>query len=203
MKLEDFYFYSLLSDDSQTLLKNSVKPISMQEKGILYYAGDVCDNLLIIESGSVRVFLQGENDEIYTLYTLGSDELCVVNTFSTIFSSATHANAEVTEKLEGWLISKEVLMEFLKNEPHYSSYVFSLISKNISSLVSKIEDVKFSSMKERLEDWIFSHKERKIKTTHEQIAIDLGSTRPFISSLLKGMENEGKIKLQRGCIEIV
>ncbi|MCH9740237.1 MAG: Crp/Fnr family transcriptional regulator [Epsilonproteobacteria bacterium] len=203
MKLEDFYFYSLLSNDSKTFLHQHLKPITMQEKGVLYYQGDVCPNLLIIESGKVRVFLQGENSESFTLYTLGSDELCIVNTFSTIFSTATHANAEVLEELNGWLLSKEALLELMKSEPEYSAYVYSLIAKNMSALVTTIEDIKFASVKDRLEDWIFSQPSTLIKTTHEELALNLGSTRPFVSKLLKDMENEGKVKLGRGVIEIL
>ncbi len=203
MKLEDFYFYSLLSDDAQVLLKESIKPISMHEKSILYYTGDVCTDVLIIEAGTVRVFLQGENGEIFTLYTLGSDEMCIINTFSTIFASDALANAEVLSDLQGWLISKEVLMKLLQSEMYYSNYVFSLISENLSSLINKIETIKFASVKERLEDWVFSQPSTKIKTTHEEIAKQLGTNRPFVSKLLKDMEKEDKVKLHRGTIEIL
>ncbi|MCH9813838.1 MAG: Crp/Fnr family transcriptional regulator [Epsilonproteobacteria bacterium] len=203
MKLEDFYFYSLLSDESQRLLKSHIKPISLKEKAILYYAGDVCTDVLVIESGNVRVFLQGDNGEVFTLYTLGSDEMCIVNTFSTIFASAALANAEVLKDLNGWLINKEILMKLLQTEMYYSNYVFSLISENLSSLINKIETIKFSSIKDRLEDWIFSQPSNKVKTTHEEIAMLLGTNRPFISKLLKDMEKEEKIKLHRGFIEIL
>lgn len=203
MQLEDFYFYSLLSDDAQSLLKQHIKPVNLPKKSVLYYAGDVCTDILIIESGNVRIYLQGENNEIYTLYTLGSDDMCIVNTFSTIFASAAMANAEVTNDLKGWLLSKEILMQLLQSETYYANYVFSLISENLSGLVSKIETIKFASVKERLEDWVFSQPSHQIKTTHEEIAKQLGTNRPFVSKLLKDMENVGKIKLSRGVIEIL
>lgn len=203
MKLEDFYFYSLLNSNSQKMLRANLKPIKKEPKDILYYKGDVCTDLLIIESGKVRVFLQGKGAESFTLYTLSSNELCIINTFSTIFSSSANANAEVQEELTGWLLNKATLLELMKVETTYSNYIYSLISKNMSVLVTTIEDIKFASLKERLEDWVFSQPSTSIQTTHEEIATNLGSTRPFISKLLKEMEQEGKIFLKRGVIEIL
>ncbi len=203
MRLEDFYFYSLLSDEGKALLKENLRPFSMQEQGILYYAGDVCEDILIIESGSVRVFVQGDGDVTYTLYALGADEPCIVNTFSTIFSSAAVANAEVESDLNGWLLNKKILLRLLADEPEYSAYLYATISKNFSALVGTIEDIKFTSVKERLEKWLFSQPTTHIKVTHEKIGQHLGSARPVISRLLKSIEDEGKIELQHGGIKVL
>ena len=46
-------------------------------------------------------------------------------------------------------------------------------------------------------------KDNIIKTTHQDIAIDLNSSREVISRLLKKIENQGKIKLGRGKIELI
>jgi CRP/FNR family transcriptional regulator len=40
-----------------------------------------------------------------------------------------------------------------------------------------------------------------IDTTHEQLAIELGSSRVVVSRLLKELEQKGALKLHRGRIE--
>jgi CRP/FNR family transcriptional regulator len=42
-----------------------------------------------------------------------------------------------------------------------------------------------------------------LNTTHQEIAIDLNTSRVVVSRLLKQLENEGKIKLFRNKIEVL
>jgi CRP/FNR family transcriptional regulator len=42
-----------------------------------------------------------------------------------------------------------------------------------------------------------------LNTTHQEIAIDLNTSRVVVSRLLKQLENEGKIQLFRNKIEIL
>jgi CRP/FNR family transcriptional regulator len=42
-----------------------------------------------------------------------------------------------------------------------------------------------------------------LSTTHQEIAIDLNTSRVVVSRLLKQLENEGKIKLYRNRIEVL
>jgi CRP/FNR family transcriptional regulator len=203
MNLDNFYFYSLLSDNAKDLVKKNMKPFKMQKNGILYYAGDVCDDFVLIDSGGIRVYVQGEGQETFTLYTVSDCQPCIINTFSTIFSSVTIANAEVEEEIQGWMLNKKILLQLLATEPEYSAYLFSMISDNIASLVNTIKDIKFMSISEQLEEWIFSRSSTLIHTTHEQVAMHLGTSRPVISKLLKDMENEKKIELKRGAIQVL
>jgi len=203
MKLEKFYFYSLLSEEGKKTVKENLKPFIMKKDTIVYYAGEVCKDFFLIDQGLVKVYVQDESGHTFTLYTIEDGKPCIINTFSTIFSNTTIANAVVMEETTGWTLCKKILLKLLQTEPEYSAYLFAAISKDISSLVDTIEDVKFSSMKERLEDWVFSKSNTIIETTHEDIATDIGTSRPIISKLLKDMEKEEKILLRRGSIEIL
>jgi CRP/FNR family transcriptional regulator len=201
MNLEKFY--SLLSDNAKELVQKNLKPFKSKRGDILYYAGDICKDLLFIDKGTIRVYVQGETGETFTLYSVNHSQPCIVNIFSTIFSSVTIANAEVNEDIQGWMLDRTILLQLLDSEPKYSFFLFSTVSKDIASLIDTIKDVKFSSISQQLEDWIFSHNISLIKTTHEQIATHLGTSRPVISTLLKDLENEKKIELRRGVIQIL
>ena len=144
MNLEKFY--SLLSDDAKNLVEKNLKPFKMKKGAILYYAGDVCNDLVFIDKGSIRVYVQGETGETLTLYSANNSQLCIVNIFSTIFSSLTIANAEVEEDIQGWMINRKILLQLLDSEPKYAAYFFSMVSNDILSLIDTIKDVKFSSI---------------------------------------------------------
>ena len=101
------------------------------------------------------------------------------------------------------MLNKKILLQLLATEPKYSEYLFSMISDNIASLVNTIKDIKFMTISEQLEEWIFSRNSTLIQTTHEKVAMHLGTSRPVISKLLKDLENEKKIKLKRGAIQVL
>ena len=44
---------------------------------------------------------------------------------------------------------------------------------------------------------------RNVQTTHQEIAIQLGTAREVVSRLLKRMEHNGHLKLKRGCIHVI
>ena len=56
---------------------------------------------------------------------------------------------------------------------------------------------------------LFMKKETKmkgrniLKTTHQQIGYDLGTSREVISRLLKKMEHEGLVKMRQGEVEVL
>jgi len=204
MELEKLYFYTLLSEKSQQLIQENMRPFKKQKNDILYYAGDVCQDFVIIDYGSIKVYVQGESaEQTYTLYTVEDGEPCIINTFSTIFSNVTAANAEVIRDLKGWMLNKDILLQLLRDEPIFSAYLFDTVSQNIAALVNTIKDVKFTTLGERLENWVSSKNKKTIYVTHEEIASHLGTSRPIISKLLKDLEKEKKIILKRGSIEVI
>jgi CRP/FNR family transcriptional regulator len=203
MKLDKFYFYSLLSDAGKQLVQENLKPFSIQKNTIIYYAGEVCTEFFLVDSGKVKIYVQGDEGQTFTLYTIEDGKPCIINTFSTIFSNVTIANAVTLQDTQGWTLKKDILLQLLASEAEYSAYLFSAISQDISSLVNTIEDVQFTSLGDRIKNWILSQKSSMIQTTHEEIATNLGTSRPIISKLLKDMEKKGEVLLSRGSIEIL
>jgi CRP/FNR family transcriptional regulator len=47
------------------------------------------------------------------------------------------------------------------------------------------------------------NKTDSIQSTHQEISDDLHTSRVVVSRLLKALENEGKIRLNRGSIELL
>ena len=63
------------------------------------------------------------------------------------------------------------------------------------------------NMNERWLNYLFEkakvNKSREVLNTHQEIAYDLHTSRVVISRLLKALEREGRIKLNRATIEIL
>jgi CRP/FNR family transcriptional regulator len=89
----------------------------------------------------------------------------------------------------------------MAQSPDYLSFMFSLFTVRLASLATLIEDIKFKRLDVRLLEWLNHQENNRIEMTHEQIAIQLGTSRVVVSRLLKDLEHKGKVRLERGVIE--
>jgi len=74
-------------------------------------------------------------------------------------------------------------------------------------MLEAIDTLAFMNLDERLYKYLTDKVkvlgDTEIKNTHQQIATDMHTSRVVISRLLKSLELQGKIKLQRNKIEIL
>ena len=91
MELLDYHCFNNLSKTEKEKVLNSAKKVMLPSEQILYYTGDICEDVLFLKSGTVKVYIQPKEigSEEMTLYELQKGSQCVVNLFSTILSAPT------------------------------------------------------------------------------------------------------------------
>ena len=203
LNLQAFPFEDSLDSESLSFLEQHAKPISVPKESILFYQGEICDNILLLTKGQVRLYIQDEGVESIDLYTLNEGEQCIVNTASLLSNTDAIASAETITDIEGYLVDAQTIKKLSALSPAYQSYIFSLYTIRMSDLASLINDIKFKKLDKRVMEWLQKHDEKLIKTTHEEIANTLGSNRVVISRTLKELEKRGEVKLHRGAIELL
>jgi len=65
----------------------------MPKNTLLFYQGDICENILWLTSGEVRLYTQSDSIEEITLYNLKAGEQCIVNTASLLSQTDAVASA--------------------------------------------------------------------------------------------------------------
>ncbi len=203
LNLKQFPFESSLEEEALAFLEEHAKSISIPKKTILFYQGDICENVLLLTKGEVRLYIQDEGVESIDLYTFKEGEQCIVNTASSISDTNAIATAETVTDIEGYILDKESIKKLSTLSPVYQSYIFSLYTIRMADLATLINDIKFKKLDVRLLEWLQKRKEKSIKITHEEIANSLGSSRVVISRKLKELEKRGKVILYRGSIEVL
>lgn len=201
MKLTTYPFIEKLEPDALDFLQAHLKPIKIPKNNLLFYQGDICDNILWLTSGEVRLYTQSDKLEDITLYILKAGEQCIVNTASLLSQTNAVASAETITDIEGYLIDVESVKRLSKMSDVYQNYLFSLYQLRFEELTSLINDIKFKRLDTRILEWLNKQSEKMIDTTHEQLATELGSSRVVVSRLLKELEQKGTIILHRGKIE--
>jgi CRP/FNR family transcriptional regulator len=203
LNLKDFPFESSLEKEALAFLEEHAKAVSIPKNNILFYQGDVCESVLLLTKGEVRLYIQDDGVESIDLYTLKSGQQCIVNTASSISNTDSIASAESITDIEGYLLDSESIQKLSALSPVYQSYIFSLYTIRMADLAKLINDIKFKKLDARLLEWLQNHDEKNIKITHEEIANSLGSSRVVISRTLKELERKEKVVLHRGSIEVL
>jgi CRP/FNR family transcriptional regulator len=97
--------------------------------------------------------------------------------------------------------------EWLGKYKSWRNYVFTSYNNRLKEMLSTIDNLAFMNMDERLVSYLNDKskvvKSNEIYTTHKEIAYDLHTSRVVVSRLLKALENNGKIRLNRASIVLL
>lgn len=203
MQLTSYPFMEKLEPDALVFLQNNIQPISIPKNTLLFYQGEICNNILWLTSGEVRLYTQSDTIEEITLYTLKAGEQCIVNTASLLSRTDAVASAVTITDIEGYLIDAKSVKTLSRMSDVYQNYLFSLYQLRFEELTNLINDIKFKRLDTRILEWLNKQPKKMIEITHEELATKLGSSRVVVSRLLKELEQKGTVSLHRGKIEVL
>lgn len=99
------------------------------------------------------------------------------------------------------MISVNKMEEWLGGKKTWQVFVFESYNNRFNEMLTAIDNIAFMNMGERLYNYLLEKSKidnsRTILKTHQEIAYELNSSRVVISRLLKALENEGEIRLNR------
>jgi len=203
MQLSTYPFINKLESEALTFLQTHLKPVQVPKDNLLFYQGDICDTILWLTKGEVRLFTQADGIEEITLYTLQAGEQCIVNTASLLSGTQAIASAQTMTDIEGYLIDAHSVKTLAKLSDVYQNYLFSLYQLRFASLTNLINDIKFKRLDVRILEWLQKQNNKIVETTHDQIANELGTSRVVVSRVLKELEEKKNVILYRGKIELL
>lgn len=173
------------------------------KNAFLYTEGDRCSGIGLFLEGEVRVFKTGKSGREITLYEMFSGDTCILNASSILSNSFYPANAQCVTDVSVLLLPKDIFIKLISDYQEMRSFIFSLLSQRLATIIEIVEDVAFGKLDTRLKDYLIEKAQDNIlNLTHQQIANDLGSSREVISRLLKDFEKRGKISMSRRKIKI-
>ncbi len=201
--MEVFNFFNTLMPSSQKQLLEASTFIQVPTGTQLYAQGDICNDILFLTKGRVRVVRQHENGQSVLLYYFSQGEQCNVN-FTSSYNSAPAVGTAIAETdLEGYDVPVELVAKLFVEDKEFQRYVFDQYVNRLEAMASLIEEIRFLSLDTRLLHWLQSQKQKEIHISHEQIGEIIGTSREVVSRILKSFENNGIVKLSRKKIELM
>lgn len=150
-KIEEKYcFFDEFNDEDRKEFFANAKKVSFPKGEILFWQGDICGGILFIESGSVKIYIQNDEGDEITLYTVEAGEQCVVNTSSSLSATPALGSAVTISDVEGYMLESSCVKKLMKRSSIYQEYMFSLFTLKLTSLATLVEDIKFKPLKQEL-----------------------------------------------------
>ena len=157
----------------------------------------------IVLRGSARVFTMGENGREITLYRLKPGEGCVLAAASILSELPLPAFAIIEDAGDFLMVPAEIFQKWFDDVGFWRKFVFSLIAHNLANVIAVTNATTFRRLDARVASHLLEAPNGEARTTHQAIALELGSSREVISRVLKSFEIEGLVGLGRGSVRLL
>ena len=171
------------------------------EKGTNIHDGNECTGIILVKSGSLRLYMLSDEGKEITLYRLFSGDMCILSA-SCVFNSITFdVYVDCEEDSECVIIGGCAFEDVARRVPEVKIFALETALSRFSDVMWIMQQILFMSMDKRLAIFLLDEASKngsdKIKLTHAQIAKYMGSAREVVSRLLKYFVTEGIIKSSR------
>ncbi|GLU52599.1 Crp/Fnr family transcriptional regulator [Dyadobacter frigoris] len=203
------YYLDNVFPDFEPELKQRLTKLCMLREipagEIIIRKGQFIKHTLLIGSGRVKLYRQGDDGEEAFIYELEAGSACALSMICNTKQEASEIMAKTVEDTVAIMIPIRLMDELMQQYKTWYYFVIANYRARFEELLSVFDNVVFKGMDERLEFYLKNQFERNknniLSITHQEIANDLNSSREVISRLLKKMEQEKKIRLLRNSIE--
>jgi CRP/FNR family transcriptional regulator len=205
-KLEEYYsvvFEKELLDEITEV--GTYKKV--RENELLLDIGDTFHHIPLILTGAIKISRETKKGDEIVLYFLERGDTCTITFGSGIQSNKSKVRGIAEKDSELIFIPVEKLEEWMIKYASWRSFVIDSYDLRLNEMLEAIDTLAFLKMDERLYKYLVDKvqimRSTELHTTHQEIAVDLNTSRVVVSRLLKQLENEGRIKLFRNKIEIL
>ena len=167
--------------------------------------GQFISSFPIVLNGLIRVSRTNDAGSELLLYYLQENEVCAMSLTCCMAQQTSNLNAVAEEETQVILLPVELLDTWISKYPSWKQFVMQSFQNRFRELIDTLDAVAFMKLDERLiKHFIDRNKKSGAATfsgTHQDLALQLNSSREVISRLLKRLENDGKIELSRNFID--
>ena len=201
-----FPFWSSISaEDRESLLRSSYT-VNFK-KGTNIHDGHECTGVILVKSGSLRLYILSEDGKEITLYRIFPGEMCMLSA-SCVLETVTFAVFVDSEENSDCVVIGGCIFEDLSRRmPEVKIFALEAALSRFSDVMWVMQQILFMSMDKRLAIFLIDESSKRgsdtITLTHEQIAKYMGSAREVVSRMLKYFASEGLVEVSRGGIKLL
>jgi len=180
---------------------------NIAEGSMIIDIGEPISHMPLLLEGAIKILREDNQGDELLLYFLEKGDTCAMTLSCCMgqhkseIRAVAESDAELlmlpVEKMEIWMAKYSTWRQFILDSYH----------TRMMELLETVDTLAFMRMDERLlkhlQDKAKVNHDDSINTTHQDIAYDLNTSRVVISRLLKKLEREDKIEMQRNRIKVL
>lgn len=164
--------------------------------------GAQCPGLIFVLKGSVKIERVNESGGQTGLYVIHAGELCHESLSCYLQCKPLDIVGYAVVDTQIAILPHEWVGYYLLNDVSFLQYLYKKLYKHFRQLIGDKEAILHDSVEERLLKYLRDKNTRVVYATHQEIAVDIGTSREVVSRKLKKLEEEGYLSLSRGKIKI-
>jgi CRP/FNR family transcriptional regulator, anaerobic regulatory protein len=205
--LSAFPALAAIRDEAWLQALRAAKEVVIPPGTMVVRRGDPCANLFLIWHGSVRVYESSDRGREIALYRTGGGEPCILTLITLLAGSKYVAEARADDEVRAVAIPAELFRNAMNESEIFRDFIMATLARRLGDVMRTVKAVTFQHLDLRLAcllGQLFERNESNvIEMTHEDLAHELGTTRVFVSRMLKEFERMGCIRLNWRRIELV
>ena len=197
---KSFPFWDHLNISDRETLISSSQNVRFR-KGTNIHNGNDCTGVILIKTGSLRLYILSEDGKEITLYRLFPGEMCILSASCVLNSITFDVFVDSEENSECVIVGGCAFEDVSGRVPEVKIFALETALSRFSDVMWVMQQILFMSMDKRLAIFLLDESSKTgsdtIKLTHEQIAKYIGSAREVVSRMLKYFVSEGIISASR------
>lgn len=166
--------------------------------------GQNIKSAMLVVSGTIKLYQEDEDGGEYFMYHLNPGEACAVTLVCNYHHEQSQVLAKAVTDIQYLAIPIEFMEKWLNEFKSWHYFVIRTYRSRYEELLKTINETAFKNMDERLEFYILRQVKQfgpSVNLTHQEIANDLNTSREVVSRLLKKMEHNGWIVMNRNSFD--
>ena len=205
--LSQLPFYEHLTNQQKEQMESVSYVVQFKKGQIIHDQGSDCLGMIMLLEGELRTFMISEEGREITLYRLEPEDVDILSA-ACVVNQITFDTQMVAVKDCSLLVIPAIHMSHWKEENIYiRSYVYELATDRFSDVMWMIQQTLFLRVDQRIAIYLLDEVNKnhslEVKTTQEEIALEINSAREVVARMIKTMVKEGWVKTKRGSFTIL
>lgn len=169
--------------------------------------GDYVTSMPLLLKGAIKILREDKDGDELLLYFIERGDTCAMTLNCCLGETRSEIRAVAETDTTLIMIPVSKMEEWTAKYKSWRHFVFESYHSRLSEMLDAIDAIAFMNMEERLMRYLRDkakiNSDENIQVTHQEIAYDMHTSRVVISRLLKKLELDHKISLQRNQIKIL
>lgn len=183
------------------------KLVEFKEGEVLIDMGKYIKTMPLLINGAIKIMREDFDEGELLLYFIEKGDTCAMTLACCMGDKKSEIRAVAETDGLVAMIPVNYMESWMGKYQTWRAFVFMSYNSRFNEMLAAIDNIAFMKMDQRLYWYLLEtgkiNSSQTINKTHQEIAYELNSSRVVVSRLLKALENEGKIKLNRNNIELL